>query len=238
MTVDAQNMKRRVELQEELIASAAYKLTDRLRTFDLSLHIFQRNFQELEAAIMRHAPNDIMGLIRVTQNHQHRNEEQMEIVRLLHNFVAAAMSLVDHTRVFFTELYAEKNLIPNYQEQIRTIFAEDELVNFVKCLRQFCQHYRLPLVVTQVSIDVEKQVIQSGVSLRKTDLVHFIAWTKAAKAFLDKSPAEIELLDLVRSYNKKVTDFYDWFATKQREIHKAELEYYEHTMSELHNLGK
>ncbi len=232
------NLLRRAELQDELVASDAYQLVARLRTFELSLEIFHRNFRDLEAAIQRHMATDVAGVIRIATNHQLRHEDQIEMTRHLHNFVAAAMSLVDHTRVFYHELYEPQNVIPDYQEQINNRFVTDKVANFVKCLRQFCQHYRLPLIATQLRIDVEQQEIESGVSLRKQDLLQFSAWTRPAKDYLDNMPDQIELIAVFADYRDRINDFYRWFKQKQRDVHKTELEYYDATVAELRRLAE
>ncbi len=229
---------RRAEIQEELVASEAYKLIQRLRTFDLSLEVFERNYRELETAIGRHLPKDPAGVFRLAQDHGARNEEQIEITRHLHNFVAAALSLVDHTRVFYRELYEKDNHIPDYQRQIDGRFVNDGIANFVKCLRQFCQHYRLPLVSTSLRIDAEQGIIDARVRLRKPDLLQFSSWTAPAQRFIQTAPDELDLPDTVRQYHHNVVDFYQWFRSEQSRVHKDALDYYQRCMDEIARLGE
>lgn len=228
----------RARIQDELVASEEYKLIQRIRTFELSLEVFERNYRELDAAIGRHLPTDVAGIVRLTQDHANRNEEQIEITRLLHNFVAAALTLVDHTRVFHRELYATGNMIPDYQQQIDARFVNDGLANFVKCLRQFCQHYRLPLISTSLTIDAERGRIESGVRLRKSDLLQFSSWTAPARRFVDSMADEVDLHDLLNQYRQQILDFYRWFTAEQHRVHKAAFDYYQKCVNEIDRLGK
>ena len=224
------------ELQDELVASDAYKLIQRLRTFDPSLHIFRRNFNAVENAIQSHLPTTMQEMVRLAQNHEARNEDQIEIVRHLHNFVASALSLVDHTRVFYRELYEDKNLIAGYQDEIESRFVKHGLSNFVKGLRQYTQHYRLPTVATSLSMDIEQQTMKCGVSLRRDELLAFTSWSHAAKDFLGGCSESIELLDVLTQYRDHVNAFDAWFRGEQSVVHREDFEYHDKTMAEMKRL--
>ena len=81
------------------------------------------------------------------------NEQLFHVLRHLHNTVAAALSLVDHTRVFYRKYYSSTQQIPDYQQQITTRFEEHGLTQFVICLRQFCQHYRNVMIASTIHVD-------------------------------------------------------------------------------------
>jgi hypothetical protein len=110
-------------IQQEIIESPAWELNQRLMLFELSLEVFKRNYTQLRAKTDAHLPADAESFVRTMRNHAQIREDQIEITRLLHNFVAAAKSLVDHTRRLYDNLYRTANLIPTYPEEIRTRFT-------------------------------------------------------------------------------------------------------------------
>lgn len=144
---------RLLALNQELLASEGYDVVNRLFKFNQSIKIFLANFNELESAVNRHVGNSRLFDIRDTEKRKAASDEMFEVLRHLHNTVAAVLSLIDHTTRFYREFYKERNLIPDYQEQIRRRFAVDGLSHFVKCLRQFCQHYRIPLASSTIRFD-------------------------------------------------------------------------------------
>ena len=69
---------------------------------------------------------------------------QREVVRLLHDYVAAAFSLVDATRVFVNEHYTDTGLLRVYNDRLKRDFSEAPLHRFLQDLRNYTLRYRLP----------------------------------------------------------------------------------------------
>lgn len=88
------------ELSEQVRNSEGQKIVDRLYKFEKSLKIFLCNFADLEKAIGQTMATHEFLDIRDTEKRKKLNNEMFEVVRHLHNTVAAAFSLVDHTRIF------------------------------------------------------------------------------------------------------------------------------------------
>ena len=195
----------------------------RVNQFRFSLAVFRRNYDEL-LAFLDHfcAPSVAFSYSPVDQKWLW-NDGMQEILRLLHNFVAAALSLVDHTRVLYRHLYEPHGEIPEYVEQVATKFSDEPLVQFVIKLRQMAQHYRLPSLQSHTEIsDIRGGVAGTvGISLRLTtdDLRQYDGWNAAAKRFLDAAGAEIDLRTVITGYSAKILEFYEWFDRRQREVH-------------------
>src|SRR5689334_322480 len=147
-----------------------------------------------------------------------------EITRLFHNFVAAALSLIDHTRVLYRQLYEPRNEFPELQSRIEADFANNPLTQFVVKLRQMTQHYRLPSIESHTSmsnIDRDGRVGNVSIQLRlKTDdLRQFDGWNDAARRFLDGAGDRIDLRTIITDYYAHVNQFYQWVDQRQRELH-------------------
>jgi hypothetical protein len=227
---------RLLTLNKELLASEGYNVVSRLYKFHQSLKIFLANYNDLEDAVNRHVGNSRLFDIRDTEKRKAASDEMFEALRHLHNTVAAALSLVDHTRNFYNEFYQERNLIPDYQEQIRLRFAVDGLSQFVKCLRKFCQHYRIPLASSTLWIDNEQGRHTRSINLLKSDLTEFSGWSAEAKEYIKGLPDRIDLLSVMKAYRDHVIGFYEWFDRQLNEVHRSDLEHYDRLMTEIEHI--
>jgi hypothetical protein len=193
--------------------------------------LFDRNHEALEI-FLRYvtAPTEALSYSGVDEAWL-KHEAMDEVLYRLHDFVTAALSLVDHTRVIHGQLYGPTDLMPDYQIEIDRRFKDDPRTQFVLGLRQMCQHYRLPSLNHQFEAKSigpgGRAKFRISLALRKEDLRSFSKWNAHAKAFLRNAPDRIELLELVNAYHRHVSDFNQWFATRQQEIHRLSPERYE-----------
>lgn len=195
----------------------------RVNQFRFSRAVFQRNYDELLTFLDYFCAPPVAFSYSPVDQKWLWNEGMQEIIKLLHNFVAAALSLVDHTRVLYRQLYEPCGEIPEYQEKVTASFVEEPLVQFVIKLRQMAQHYRLPSLENQTSMSAIKDGVVGTVAIRlrlKTDdLRQFDGWNAAANQFLDASGAHIDLRTVITGYFSKVSEFYEWFDHRQRQVH-------------------
>lgn len=203
--------------------------------------MFHRNHRELDAAIAAHLPQptSIQSIASFSQDHAARNEQQIEITRLLHNFVAAALTLIDTTRVFYRQEYESKGLLPDYEGTKDTFFAKDGPAHVVKGLRQFTQHVQLPLISSHLHLSVDPPTFNAEVRVKCQALLrHKDCWSGVAKEYIRGQGETINVRRLIADYHQKITDFYRWFASRQREIHATEMEYLHRVREEMKRLGR
>ncbi len=216
--MNVENGGRALELITLMNESAGYAVVGRIQSLSLSTYKSDRNFAELDALFDQLldpvAGTELMALA----NRDLLSLAQAEISRRLHNVVAAAQSLIDHTRRLGRQLYAgaeEKRL--DYERRVKEAFATDPLSRFVVGLRQYCQHYQLPFVgftwrFTQTASTHE-------FSLNRDGLLEFDSWTTEAKAYLDSHGDKIDFRAAISEYRDKVVAFYQWFESDVRAIH-------------------
>lgn len=202
-----------------------YELRQQLLGFNTSIYILDQNYAELQWLI-NFLENDPNGhLLMVVANQDKLHQAQVDIIRRLHNFVAAAQSLVDHTRRLYDKLYGSTNLFPEYQARIKQEFVSDPLSQFVQRLRQYCQHYKAPGIGIEVSIKQTEagMVEKRTVFLPMNDLKEFDGWNAAAKQYMSTVEGDVNVLEVASNYRNKVIQFYKWFQSRQVEIHAVEL---------------
>jgi len=199
-----------------------YALYKSLTGFNISHYILNTNYSQHKKILEFVMNNPEFERLMDIRNRDQLNSLLDEVIRLLHNFVAAAMSLVDHTRNVYKELYSQTGKFPDYQDRIDRDFKDDPLVQFVHCLRQYCQHYRTPNISIQHSWNKNDDKIKNTVNLLKNDLEMFSSWNVNARKYLDQIEERVDAYELITTYREKVLDFHAWFNARQKEIHKTE----------------
>jgi hypothetical protein len=205
-------------VQDELLAMPEWQRVARVQHFGMTVRLLERNARELTAALdtLTHDPRSF-HLTSVPERAA-LNAALEEVLHLLHNFVAAALTLVDHTRVLHDELYAKGSLFPDYEEEKNNRFVTAPLIQFIKCLRQLTQHVRLPHVSFSVDF-VQGGPFERKILLSKPDLLKWSGWNAAAQKHLGAAPDQIDLDGLVRAYLVAIREFYQWMQQRQAEIH-------------------
>ncbi len=144
-------------------------------------------------------------------------EKFREPSRLILNALAAAGSLVEHTRTNIKRAYGSHSFWIEYQESARATFANSELSQFVHGLRNYTLHDRLPITSARITLDVaESQPLRF--LLKRDTLLNGERWTAPGRAYLGSQPEEFPVMDVLIDYIKMVNDFYEWLNQKQHEL--------------------
>lgn len=202
----------------------------RVAQFYFSRDLLRRNYEELVTFVDYFCARDVAFSYSPVNDKWLQHEGFREVSRLLHNFVAAAHSLVDHSRVIYRQLYEPAGVLCDYPTVVRTRFADDPLAQFVHKLRQMAQHYRLPSLTKSTSIRAGRGGIVGEVNielrLRVQDLRQFDGWSPPARIFLAGVGEEIQFRPIVAGYYQQVTAFHQWYQHEQERIHGEGLRIY------------
>lgn len=206
-----------LDLQEELLRMPEWERLSEVRQFTLSLEIFQRNAQDFRT-LLDHAttPPTSVQLWSVP-NRPLLEQFQREVARQLHNFVAAAFSLVDHARRFVGRQYKGTQTFPDYEPEVKRRFAEEPLCQFVQGLRNYSIHRKPPPIGSRMTL-AQGQAPHHKVYVPKAALLDF-DWNATARRFLNGADDEIDVQAILNSYSAHVTAFYEWMFKRLQEIH-------------------
>lgn len=226
------------ELLDKLRDSKGYKITKKINSFYLSTYIFKENYSQLinqiDLQTNKKNPQEIHSL----ENREKLREIQIETLRFLHNFLASAQSLIDHTRVFINDLYENNsNFKEEFSQKIQDTFINDELCVFIKDFRQFLQHFKAPNLSTVTTIKPQENKFERKVMISIKDLNQFLGWKSLSKKFLSKHENKIDLSIISTGYFNIVNNFYNWFSEKQELLHKNEFEETEKIRIEMIKVG-
>lgn len=216
--------KRILELSNKLWEMPEHKLYRDLKGFDLSLEIFHKNYVMLNTLLLFFTADPRSDHLYTVKNHHKFIEIGKDVVQHLHNYVASAQSLIDHSRRLYRNLYQSTNRFPEYQPKVNTEFAQDPLAQFVICLRQYCQHYKAPSIQVRTTFPngLDGRPLRR-VRISRDNLLTFDGWNKGAKEYLKTVVDAVDVQELATLYHDKVIAFHQWVQEKQSEIHKEEL---------------
>ncbi len=156
---------------------------------------------------------------------QHRDaghQVHREINRRFHNFLAASKTLIDHTRVFMADHYANTDLLSQYQERIKHDLAEDELCRFVQDLRNYALHYELPISIMNFKYTRDEGAT-TGVYIVTHELQQWSGWSAPSMNFLAQQREEIFPLKIVNDYSAKIEAFHQWLDAALDSHHASDI---------------
>jgi hypothetical protein len=143
-----------------------------------------------------------------------------ELLRRLHNYVASAGTLIDHTR----NLTRKYEGTPTHEEYVTRlgITTQQKVVPFVSKLRNFVLHVGVPAIGTQVRWDHE-----SGetclVFIDRDAALEWKDWPVAAREFLQAQPEKVPLTDVIREYGGTIEELYRWLYDQFTTLHGADI---------------
>jgi hypothetical protein len=228
--------RRIVELGEEIQQLSGYKLYyNDLKGLEISLNTFDKNYRDLRAVIHFITTDPRGAMLHNIQNRDKLEAFGYEVICRIHNYVAAVLSLLDHTRNLYKKLYKGTDLFPEYQERIDTDFKNNPLSKFVQDLRRYFQHYKSPIIMFTTTVDSNEHFIVT-ISIPLDDLMVFKDWSAPAKEYLSTFQEKVDVLEIASAYRDTVIAFYNWFRSRQEEIHADELKELDDKKDELREL--
>ena len=184
----------------EYEASEGYKLKEEIRAFRIGYDIFIGNYADLERILIQAQDPQVWPHLWDEKHRYRLVKFNREVTRLLHNFVAAAKSLVEHTRNHMRAKYAATDFKKEYQARIDQHFTRDPLVQFVEDLRNYMLHKSLAAASLILISDQGKLATHSYVALVPEKLSEWDGWTEGARPYLDTLGDQNSLKELVGAY--------------------------------------
>jgi hypothetical protein len=226
--------QRIAELTRELEQMPEYKLYLSVQGLDLSIYTFHKNYGALNTILTFLSSDERADLFFLRRNRDKLAAVGRDIVCYIHNYVASAQSLIDHTRNLYNKLYAPGQQFPEYQARVRTEFAQDPLAQFVVSLRQYCQHYKAPEITVETTYPngLNARPVRR-ILLALSDLQTFDGWRPKAREYLRTITKAVDIHEVATAYRHKVMAFYQWVQTRQDETHASEFQRFRAKENEL-----
>jgi hypothetical protein len=203
-------------------------------TIFYSFYIFEGNYIEFKKTIESYitmANSDGFLLNTEKQIDLHISGGR-EIGRRIHNYAAAWLSLVDHTRIVHKKLKDDKlvdirDFAYEYESRL-TKDLKDTFENiFVKDLRRYVQHKKIPVPtlhlkmcrIENLSPESETSLFEGGFSFEfnSKDIQDF-NWSRQAKEYLQKNKS-VPIVEIIDTHFSTMKDFYLWIQFRDHQLH-------------------
>lgn len=243
MSEDLQKERERLAAEvraahERFAACEGAKLQSELAAVARMYRLFATNEQELRTHFSQY--EDVQALLELWDiSHPERFEAFLdETDRLLHNYLAAAASLADHTMRLWRKYPPQDEVVSNeYQRRVDETFKNSPLANFVHGLRNLTFHRQLPVIKGTLSFtgpaSEEGQSLSSVTGLDKKALLAWDGWNAGAKEYLAQTQTgdTVDIEEVVAAYTADVHEFNEWFGKAWVGAHRS-------AFDELHALSR
>ena len=200
-----------------------------LRRLSTSVYVYMENKNELEHMLKALSHPDSLEL-RAVKNRDKHHKVLRDVVRRLHNVVAAVKTLVDHSRRIVNDLSVSDTFMEQYSLKVSESFGIPEHT-FVQKLRNYVLHYNLPPIVDTVHWkvgDIPGQgTIEMGITLDGATLLKWDKWNRQERALIASwKDGKAPLIEIVESYSQTVESFYRWLFDALVKMYKQDLQEY------------
>ncbi len=224
-------------VKEDQIARSTAFVED-LNWLGVSHYILNQNFRE--AVQIPEALERKVELLSRDRRHE-AGALHLEFVRRLHNYLAAAKTLVDHTRAFRSR-WTDEACDSAFETTLEELLT-NPVVKFIQELRNPTQHSRLPPVARVTTFEADssnpntvRPVVRLMVKAR--DLENLYEWSSLALAYI-RANVDHENVDVtlaLRRYQELLESLYAWFFQQLTITWKNLLDDFDHRRQELARL--
>jgi hypothetical protein len=140
--------------------------------------VFEGNYVWLVRALDHFGREEVLMRLWSEDNRAKLASFIDEVTRLLHNFLAGAKSLVDHTRVFTDDMYEGHAFKKVYQDKVDRDLKHSPIVCFVQNLRNYVLHKQLPIASATLSLRGGGGTFEEFDNTIKLDVNELREWDK------------------------------------------------------------
>jgi hypothetical protein len=218
------------DIFQKINKSAGAEFLNRSHQRSFSLNIFRMNAIALIEAIQRVKDPDQGMTFMLEANREGRLQAHRELNRHIHNFVSSALALVEHTRVFMREHYADTKMLESYETQVVATFAQSHMTQFIQGLRNYMVHKGLPnssMYMKFIPIPEATGgmgVLETGIQYETASLLDWDRWNPMARKYLEQAEGHLDIHDFAQEYMELVNQFHGWLDDTLEEHHRPDLQ--------------
>jgi hypothetical protein len=212
--------------QEKLDDTPGYRAVSLMAYVRRIGYVFQANVAQYKTLVAKVQDPALSLPIFDVSNPQAHDELLSEVERLLHNVLMALSTRIDQQRAFMNRHFGDNaELMAEYQAKVKLDFGGYAPCEFVRNLRNYLTHYRLP--VTQSRQTFSTHAFSVTFVLLRQPLLDWSGWSAGARTWLQGADDQIEIADLVDGYTRVAGSFDKWLHDRIRATYSAEIVEYE-----------
>lgn len=162
-----------------------------------------------------------------TTNKEAGVQAHREMHRRMHNFVASAKSLVDHTRVFINENYKNTPVFSEYDKLIKEV-AQNYVVSFIHDLRNYMLHKGLPpsKMFWEAKPADKKNIFtcNTGVFYDAGELLLWEKWSASSLKYIKSHNKDIHIKDFCAEYLNIISELHSRLNSILENFHASDIE--------------
>jgi hypothetical protein len=214
------------EIDREIEASEGYWMRARMNLLEKSYFIFDTNYLNL-----RHVLDEFEQPSVFLKLWEERTRDRFDlfiddVIRLFHNYLAGALTLLDHMDTLRDALYGETAFSEEYQARREERIERPALPRFMEDLLVYMLHQGLPFALAELNFGRMGSGVEvdSAIRLDVDKLKEWEHWSEKGREHLGVLSGKTKLHDLAKEYADTVAGFYQWFVLRQSELHRDSLE--------------
>jgi hypothetical protein len=147
------------------------------------------------------------------------------VIRLLHNYLAGALTLLDHMDTLRDALNGDEGFSEEYQARWEERIGDPALPRFMEDLLVYMLHQGLPFALAELNFGRMGSGVEvdSAIRLDVDRLKEWEHWSEKGREYLGALSDKVKLHDLVKEYADIVAGLYQWFVVRQSELHRDSL---------------
>ena len=210
------------ELDREIATSEGYRLYNKLALLEKSYFVFDVNYLNLKHILEEFEQPVLFQKLWEEENRDRLDLFMNDVIRLFHNYLAGAATLLDHIRTLQGDAYQGADFSDEYRSRWDQQFADSPLPRFVEDLLAHMLHEGLPLAVAELNFGRGSGVeVNSAIKLDAVKLGEWERWSKKGREYLSTLDDKVRLDDIAREHAAVIANFYHWFVTQQTESQQA-----------------
>lgn len=212
--------------QDEIVATPGYIARARMEYVKRIGYVFQGNVADYKALVARLQDPGVSLPIFATGNEGAHDLVLSEAERLLHNVLMALSTRIDQQRAFMNRNFSDdRELTAEYATRIRATFGSYPPADFIRDLRNYLTHHRLPVAQSSQSISTTTYTVTFILS--RGPLLEWKKWKATAQAWLEAQTGDLAIVDLVDGYAKLAGDFDKWLYYRIQDRFAEEISAYD-----------
>ena len=214
------------EIDREIETSEGYRMRARMNLLEKSYFIFDTNYLNL-----RHILDEFEQPTVFLKLWEERTRDRFDlfiddVIRLFHNYLAGALTLLDHMDTLRDALYGGTAFSEEYQARWEERIERPALPRFMEDLLVYMLHQGLPFALAELNFGRMGSGVEvdSAIRLDVDKLKEWEHWSEKGREHLGALSGKTKLHDLAKEYANTVAGFYQWFVLRQSELHRDSLE--------------
>lgn len=198
-------------LRQQLWATEGWAIGLDMKSLQRTWNVFHANWTFLDSMIGRFKSDSTFAMdIAGTSRNQPKLDRFLDHLDVaLHNFIASAATLGDHTRRIARNRVAGDAWL-KYQSEVDRVFADAPRSRFVKDLRNYMLHRTLPLAAGSFRYEKDGPFTQA-ITLYVPSMRDWDGWKPLVREYLDNVGEELDLHECLATYFEDTRRFQKWF---------------------------